>query len=116
MYDFTRGCVGALFFVGAVWLAGLVRFAGGFLVALARLLALPVFLFIVDVLEMHKGPERTPCARWMFCGWPEAFGERFRLLRSAVQSLCPERERLNASHLRFCDYEYIASSIISFSK
>jgi hypothetical protein len=72
MYDFTRGCVGALFFVGAVWLAGLVRFAGGFLVVLARLVALLVFLFIVGVLEMHKGPERTPYARWMFCGWPEA--------------------------------------------
>jgi hypothetical protein len=56
MYDFTRGCVGALFFVGAVWLAGLVRFAGGFLVALARLVALLVFLFIVGVLEMQKGP------------------------------------------------------------
>jgi hypothetical protein len=99
MYDFTRGCVGALFLVGAVWLADLVRFAGGFLVALARLVALLVFLFIVGVLEMQKGPERTPCARWMFCGWPEAFAEQLRLLRSDVQSLCPERERLYASHL-----------------
>jgi hypothetical protein len=25
-----------------------------------------VFFFIVGVLEMPKGPERTPCARWMY--------------------------------------------------
>jgi hypothetical protein len=54
-----------LFFVGVVWLAGLVRFAEGCL-ALVRLLAFRVFLFIVGVLEMPKGPKRTPCARWMY--------------------------------------------------
>jgi hypothetical protein len=40
------------------------------LVALARLPAFRVFLFIVGVLEMPKGPERTPCATVveMYCG------------------------------------------------
>jgi hypothetical protein len=65
----------ALFFVGVVWLAGLVRFAGGFLVALAWLAGFRVFFFIVGVLEMPKGPERTPCAQWMYCGWPEVLGK-----------------------------------------
>jgi hypothetical protein len=65
MYALAGGCAGVLFFIGAAWLAGLVRFAEGCLVALARLLAFRVFLFIVGVLEMPKGPERTPCARWM---------------------------------------------------
>jgi hypothetical protein len=32
------------------------------------LLAFRVIFFIVGVLEMPKGPERTPCARWMYCG------------------------------------------------
>ena len=66
MYDFLGGRVGVLFFVGAAWLAGLVRFAGGRLVAFARLPTFRVFFFIVGVLEMPKGPERTPCAWWMY--------------------------------------------------
>jgi hypothetical protein len=36
------------------------------LVDLARLLVFRLFVFIVGVLEMPKGPERTPRARWMY--------------------------------------------------
>jgi hypothetical protein len=70
MYDFLGGRVGVLFFVGAAWLAGLVRFADGRFMALARLATFGVFFFIVGVLEVPKGPERTPCetAVEMYCG------------------------------------------------
>jgi hypothetical protein len=80
MYDFLDGRVGVLFFVGAAWLAGLVRFAGGRLVALARLATFRVFFFIVGVLEMPKGPERTPCATVvkMYCGQSGSSSEEQR--------------------------------------
>jgi hypothetical protein len=61
MYDLTGGFVGPLFFVGVGWVAGLVRLTGGRLAGLARLVAFCVVFFIVGVLEMPKGPERTPC-------------------------------------------------------
>jgi hypothetical protein len=93
MYDFLGGRVGVLFFVGAAWLAGLVRFAGGCLVALARLLVFRVVFFIVGVLEMPKGPERTPCAQWMYCGGRELSGEQFRLLRGVVRSFAPRTRK-----------------------
>jgi hypothetical protein len=62
---------------------------------------------------MPKGPERTPCARWMYCGGRELSGEQFRLLRGVVRSFVPWDEKgYLAFRLRFCEYEYITSSIM----
>jgi hypothetical protein len=108
------GCVGALFYVGVVWLAGLVRFAEGCL-ALARLATFRVFLFIVGVLEMQKGPERTPCATVV-----EMYLRRVRKLSESDSGSSAASSKVYASdekgylafRPRFCEYEYIASSIV----
>jgi hypothetical protein len=99
MYDFTRGCVGALFFVGADWLAGLVRFAEGCLVGLARLTTFRVFFFIVGVLEMPKGPKRTPCEWWMFAVAGSSLESNSDSPAASSEALCLERERLSGLSL-----------------
>jgi hypothetical protein len=94
MYALAGGFAGALFFVGVVWPADFVRFASGFLVALARLAGFRVFLFIVGVLEMPKGSERTPCARWMYAVAGSSRESNSGSSATSSEALCAERERL----------------------
>jgi hypothetical protein len=103
-----------LFFVGTVWLAGLVRLAEGCLVALARLLAFRLFVFIVGVLEMPKGPERTPCARWIYAVAGSSRESNSGSSAASSEALCLGRERLTAFRQRFCEYEYITSSLVIY--
>jgi len=58
------------------------------------LLVFRLFVFIVGVLEMPKGPETDPLCAVDVCGGRELSGEQFRLLRGVVQDLSPGRERL----------------------
>jgi hypothetical protein len=112
MYALAGGG-GALFFVGVVWLAGLVRFAQGCL-ALARLLAFRVFLFIVDVLEMPKGPERTPCARWMYAVAGSSRESNSGSPAASSEACASDEKGYLAFRLRFCEYKYITSSIMIY--
>jgi hypothetical protein len=102
MYDFLGGRVGVLFFVGAAWLAGLVRFAGGRLVAFARLPTFRVFFFIVGVLEMPKGPERTPCATVveMYCGQSGSSETSKEIARGSIRTFFQTRKATKP----FCIY------------
>jgi hypothetical protein len=93
-YDFLGGRVGVLFFVGAAWLAGRVRFAGGGLVAFARLATFRVSFFIVHVLEMPKGPERTPCAQWMYAVAGSSRESNSGFSAASSEALCFGPERL----------------------
>jgi hypothetical protein len=114
MYDLTGGFVGPLFFVGVGWVAGLVRLTGGRLAGWARLVAFRVVFFIVGVLEMPKGPERTPRVRWMYAVAGSSRESNSGSSLASSKFYVPDKKGYLAFRLRFCEYEYITSSIMIY--